>query len=118
MTQPITYYSDNHITRILSQIYGAHLEGMNQVSKLTFRAALSSYTLWKMIRSNTPIPELLIAGIEENNRLLDHQDPEVYDAIVACIDLSADDIESLILSLTEQIRDNCWSQDSQGDSQP
>ncbi|MDY7012700.1 MAG: hypothetical protein SVX43_03710 [Cyanobacteriota bacterium] len=43
--QPVTYYVDHHITRVLCNTYGPYWEDMRKTSKLTFRAALSSYSL-------------------------------------------------------------------------
>lgn len=113
----VTYYVDNRITQDLCQKYGSRLEEMYKLSKLTFRAALATFavdvaTQNQSIKSQKDAEQLAISAIDGIHSSIATDDEEVFNAIVElCTTLPLSCIDNLIISLSEQIFDNCWSED-------
>jgi hypothetical protein len=116
--KPVTYYLDTHLTQTLSATYGSRLEGMYKLSKLVFRGALSLYAVWSQWPNSNSAQSLMLQAIDSVDSTIQTDDEDVFQAILACAELPAPSLENLILSLTEQIHDTCWSEDPASQSGP
>ncbi|MBE9117215.1 hypothetical protein IQ249_15045 [Lusitaniella coriacea LEGE 07157] len=110
-SHPVTYYLDNHLTQTLCQTYGSRLEKMYKFSKLAFRGALSLYAVWSQWQHSRTGEGLMVQAIDTVDSALENDDEDVFDAIIACAELPTKSLESLILAMTEQIHEGCWSED-------
>jgi hypothetical protein len=121
----LTYYVDNKLTQGLCEKYGARLEEMYKISKLTFRATLATFTVDIANCSNSKAltqqhsKQIALSALDGINSCLEEDDEEVFNAIIAaCVTLPSRCIDNLIISLSEQIMDNCWSEDPASQSGP